>query len=205
MAPLPIGATSSTAACPLVLDPNGDDVDWVVGGFGAGISEETLDLRSADIGANRDWFTVVIRVQRLTLPAATSPAGVMYTFALSTGEETLEFLAAAEVGSPARYQLRSLTTTGTNDAYLVAPTPLPVPVVGSMDPRTNEIRMSVRRREIERVTKLREGGLVRVRQLYSWRSVPLGPDSFVASADEATGDLTYRVGRPGCITAGPKN
>ncbi|MCA1823494.1 MAG: hypothetical protein ABR520_00570 [Mycobacteriales bacterium] len=193
---LPAAAAAAPAKplCNLVVDDAGDAAPLP---FVPVPADPTLDLLSGDVAGDSSWFTVVLRVADLN-PTPPPPFDYDYNFILSTGEETLQFAAAVTFGAPARYSV-SADEQGFGIDHLGQSQQLPVRVIGSMSAARNEIRMSVRMRELAAHTHVRVRRAVGEFFLFAAQTVA----NTGASSDSASGRDPYRVGARSCVKPGP--
>ena len=201
LTPSPAGAT--THGCPTVSDEHGDVTQF--GPF-VKVQDDQLDIRGADIAANRTAFAVEIRLYgtALTQPDPLSPSGRLYTVVadVGTGQGSngpwigfymmrnaagqLEDFAAATFTDPAAQPMNNVKMV---DAHQ------------KVDEKSGKIRMWVDYKDFDRsLVSVRPGR--RVRHLWAMTAVWSDAGQAVEADSAERGGTTYRFGERGCIPVG---
>jgi hypothetical protein len=203
-APKPAPKKAAVApVCKLVEDAKGDtfaaryqDTVHELGGPGLyGPAEPALDIVSADLAADANTITAVIRVDKLAKKVQTAPGGTAYRVQFATPSESDEnlYLNAATDGTTDTFTAGTRAITANVGTQLAA-------VTGVFDLANNEIRISAplatfAAQGLKADTVLSLSGLDQTAS----RVAAAGRAAF---ADVATSTKTYKVGTPSCVVPG---
>lgn len=181
-----------TKTCNLVEDPKGDATQFYVLPEGAAPNEPAADIVSADVASNGKQMTTVLRVDKLSKSAPTSPFGfVWYTY--------------FDVEGVTFYTQTKADPTGDTFSvgYLATDTGLRTSLpdssaTGVIDTDKSEIRVTFNLSQLDPQAKLKPGGKVTgLRGLTNRSAVRV-----VLQSDEAIGSKSYVDGTPSCVTVG---
>lgn len=188
-----VAPAAAAPRCPLMTDPVGDAA------FGAPPAgdDPSLDFTSADIVSDATRLTVVMRVAQLSLPAAGSPAGVLYEYGFTVSGRAYVLAASYSVASGSKFVLRTQQKTSASPIDLYVNGDTGAKVDGVFDEDRSEVRMTVLLKDVP--PGLRSGQPVGAFRLISWILV----EEWVMSSDFIynTGKR-YVLGARGCIKVG---
>ncbi len=190
-------ATSSSAApakkfCGLSPDDKGDVVATQAAAQST-TPDPALDIVMGDVGSDKKTVTGVLRVDKLSRPAPTSPAGTTYEVRLaSAASDAVYTLWAHVTGATATYGVGTV-----NDATAAQLVDSTGAATGVIDMKKNEIRISA---PLAAIGAPKPGASLDIAQVVVKRSA--GNQYYGRFADDASGGKTYKVAAPTCVPIG---
>ena len=201
----PLAAHGGSPACRLVVDAERDDVAVPASGPGP-TSSGPLDIVSADIAADRQHLTAVVRVRDLAALDPTTAYGADYNFSFTRGADRFTMTAGRTVDGGVRFWVsHSEPFAAVSGARIFAF------VEGVFDDDASEVRVTAPRSAFADFGSFRAGQPLDDLVAETERTVGTAghagtpaPGGFTVSngSDEARGDTAYAFGEPSCVSPG---
>jgi hypothetical protein len=189
-------ATSAGAApkksCNLAPDPKGDVVATQAS-EATKTPDAALDLVMGDVGSSKTTVTGVIRLDKLAVPASTSPGGTVYEIRVGTLSSDSDYTLWANVTS-AGATFGVGTVDATTPADLVNSTGT---ATGVVDTAKSEIRISA---PLTALGSPKLGSPLSISDVVVKRSA--GNQYYGRFADSQGGGTSYKLGTPTCVPVG---
>ena len=188
-------ATSAGAApaksCNLAPDPKGDVVATQASEATV-TPDPALDLVMGDVGTDKTTVTGLVRLDKLSRPAASSPAGAVYEVRLLTATGELTYTLWAHLtGATATFGVGTV-----NDATAAQLVDSTGTATGVVDLAKNEIRISA---PLSALGSPKQGSKLSFAEIVVKRSAG---NQFYGRYADSGGGKSYKVGSPTCVPVG---